>query len=48
MKHRGEIVLHAREKEEKKKSESPGFVKTALNICGNSNKICDKIELTEM
>lgn len=47
MKHRGQIVLHEREKEKKKTSQSPGFVKTALNIRGNSNKICDKIELTE-
>lgn len=47
MGHRGEIVLCERQKD-KKKSQTPKSVKTALNICGKSNKICNKIKLAVM
>lgn len=44
-----EIVLHEKRKKITKKKEIKRHrVKTTLSIYGNSIKICDKIELTEM
>lgn len=43
-----ERLCCVKDKRIKKKSQTPKSVKTALNICGKSNKICNKIKLAVM